>query len=84
MASGDFDFEIRLRKTDAFQHIAQKLNTLIHNVRNGIIKPQKIVTIKKSISKQPSSKAVKKTTSKKAVKKKTAKKTTKKKTAKKR
>lgn len=38
MAAGDFDFNIRLRRTDAFQHIAQKLNTLMYNLRNGIVK----------------------------------------------
>jgi HAMP domain-containing protein len=33
MATGDFDFDVKLRKTDAFQHLAQKLNHLMHVLR---------------------------------------------------
>ena len=73
--AGDSDFEVRLRKTDAFQHIGEKLNLLLDKIRSGGFSGGK----KKPAAKKSAKKAAAKKTVKKApARKKTAKKTVKK------
>jgi len=73
--AGDSDFEVRLRETDAFQSIGQKINTLLDISRGGGLQITKKATAKKPAAgkKAPAKPAATKTTTKKApAKKKTA------------
>ena len=72
IAKGDLDFQVRLRKTDAFQHLAQKLNHLVSGIKSGKIKSSgKKKAVKTPVKKAPAKKAAsKKTVAKKAVSKK--------------
>lgn len=55
MIAGDFGFHIRLRRTDAFQHIAAKLNTLMQIIDRTQASSQPS-SLKSSLKKAPSKK----------------------------
>lgn len=68
--SGDLDFQVRLRRTDAFQHIGERLNALLDRLRSGELGGKK--TAAKPAAKKPAPKkgAVKKAAPKKSAAKK--------------
>jgi len=68
--SGDVDFEVRLRKTDAFQHIGERLNILLDMLRSGELGGGKKQAAKKTAGPKAAGSAkgsVKKTVAKKPV-----------------